>query len=84
MNNNNYFNNLKITVLYIHTMLDQIIECFKNEPQSILSAKNISKKLNIRRKRISVVLNTRQEFQPTVFNDTGSGKYRTNTFKLVV
>jgi hypothetical protein len=63
-------------------MLPQIINCFKNEPSSILSAKNISKKLDVRLKRVSVILNNRPEFKKTCYEDTGCGKYRTNTFKL--
>jgi hypothetical protein len=65
-------------------MLSQIIKCFENEPHSILSAKNISKKLAVKRKKVSVILNNSPNFKKTEFNDTGCGKYRTNTFKMLV
>jgi len=65
-------------------MLSQIIKCFENEPHSILSAKNISKKLAVKRKKVSVILNNSPNFKKTAFDDTGCGKYRTNTFKMLV
>jgi hypothetical protein len=65
-------------------MLDKIITCFKNESSNTLSAKNICKKLDVKLKVVSVILNNNPSFTPTTFSDTGCGKYRTNTFKLVV
>ena len=65
-------------------MLSQVIKCFEAKPTSMLSAKTISKKLDVKRKCVSVILNNSPEFTPTEFSDTGCGKFRTNTFKLAV
>jgi hypothetical protein len=64
-------------------MLEKIITCFKNDTNHILSAKNLSKTLGVKLKVISVILNNNPEFIKTEFCDTGCGKFRTNTFKLV-
>jgi len=65
-------------------MLEKIITCFKNDTNHILSAKNLSKTFGVKRRVISMILNNNPEFIKTAFCDTGCGKFRTNTFKIVV
>ena len=62
-------------------MKEDIIQYFSEK--EFLSARNISKHLNIKKKRVSRLLNTSPEFVRTSYNDTGCGKTHTNTFKLV-
>jgi hypothetical protein len=61
-------------------MKQDVLDYFKVKP--ILSAENISRHLNLKRKYVSVILNNNSEFIPTNYSDTGCGKFHTNTFKL--
>jgi hypothetical protein len=61
-------------------MKQDVLDYFKEKP--ILSAENISRHLNVKRKYVSVILNNNSEFIPTKYCDTGCGKFHTNTFKL--
>lgn len=63
-------------------MKDDILAYFHEK--HILSAQNVSRHLNLKRKRVSRFLNSSDLFEKTTFNDTGCGKFRTNTFKLAI
>tara|TARA_Y100000590_G_scaffold470537_1_gene666143 strand:+ start:7702 stop:7893 length:192 start_codon:yes stop_codon:yes gene_type:complete len=61
-------------------MKQEILDYFAEKP--ILSAKNISRHLNVKRKQVSGILNNNSEFRRTTYWDTGCGKFHTNTFTL--
>jgi len=61
-------------------MKQDILDYFKEKP--ILSAKNISRHLNVKRKCVSRILNNNSEFRRTNYLDTGCSKDWANTFKL--